>query len=457
VRWLILEARFLTGRYAGQEWPPAPMRLLQAIVAGLRGTDHAALRWLEKQPAPAIVAEREPAQSCEVTTYVPNNSTSFEHEKAPRPRRTRVVEQPVRYAWALPDTAAERCAAELIRLAQAVHTLGTGQDMCAVRGVVEPNPPVSSAELTHWAPNEAHGLVSGEASVLRIPVTGSVAAIEQRWQQGLRRYGADFVPPVLAPALHKEVMYLPSNLVPRHVALALHLGGPGPAVDAPVSWHAGDAVIVAGMLRHACMQATKDGPMANWAAGHAPRNDLGARLSWVPLPSIGAKHADRRIRRALLLARASDKPALAALYEKTAGGLLSLVDEATGELMATTQPLDRDDGVLRAYLGRGRIWHSVTPVALPGDHADAKRAPKLVRKALVEAGIDAGLIANIECSTAPFHPRDVPLSAVKVKAWQAHAVPLRHVRVALTEPLAGPLVIGRGRHYGLGLLCANLE
>ena len=31
--YLVLEARFIAGSYGGTEWPPAPFRLLQAMVA----------------------------------------------------------------------------------------------------------------------------------------------------------------------------------------------------------------------------------------------------------------------------------------------------------------------------------------------------------------------------------------------------------------------------------------
>jgi CRISPR-associated protein Csb2 len=55
---------FLTGRYHGEEWPPSPARLYQALVAGVMTCgyrEHApvvepALRWLERQAPPKIRA-----------------------------------------------------------------------------------------------------------------------------------------------------------------------------------------------------------------------------------------------------------------------------------------------------------------------------------------------------------------------------------------------------------------
>src|SRR5207247_834017 len=57
---LVLEANFLAGTYGGAEWPPAPFRLLQAIVAGCRSIDVPGLDWLEQQPPPFILATDEP-------------------------------------------------------------------------------------------------------------------------------------------------------------------------------------------------------------------------------------------------------------------------------------------------------------------------------------------------------------------------------------------------------------
>src|SRR5215472_6275241 len=79
-----ISASFLTGRYHGEEWPPSPGRLLQALVAGVKTGGYralwqrveAGLRWLENRPAPAILAR--PIK--ELTPYriaVPNNDFDF--------------------------------------------------------------------------------------------------------------------------------------------------------------------------------------------------------------------------------------------------------------------------------------------------------------------------------------------------------------------------------------------
>src|SRR5437016_1130129 len=78
-RGLVISVRLHDGRYHGAgEWPPAPARLFQALVAGaglsgpLEGHDREALEWLEQLDAPVIGAPRQ-REGHGVTLYVPNN------------------------------------------------------------------------------------------------------------------------------------------------------------------------------------------------------------------------------------------------------------------------------------------------------------------------------------------------------------------------------------------------
>src|SRR5690242_7598778 len=74
---LLISVRFHEGRYHGAgNWPPAPSRLFQALVAAAAqpGLDSArdALNWLERLDAPVIAAPaRHDGQP--VSLFVPNN------------------------------------------------------------------------------------------------------------------------------------------------------------------------------------------------------------------------------------------------------------------------------------------------------------------------------------------------------------------------------------------------
>src|SRR5438874_13796507 len=76
---LVISIRFYDGRYHGaSEWPPAPARLFQALIAGaglsgpLDSFDRDALEWLEQLDPPVIGAPRK-SNGQSITLYVPNN------------------------------------------------------------------------------------------------------------------------------------------------------------------------------------------------------------------------------------------------------------------------------------------------------------------------------------------------------------------------------------------------
>lgn len=458
-----LEVCFLSGRYGGSEWPPAPMRLLQALVAGTRDGTNPALKWLEELDPPVILAEADPVGTT-IRTFVPNNTAkgalATPTEKAIRDRQIRRPRATVRYCWRF--NAADQPLATLASVAaERLHTLGTGHDMCSARAWVSDDGLISrDSERALWKPSPLLGISAGGVP-LRVPVLGSLASIEARYQAGRQRFdsSAGFVPPVLAPAAFRSIEYSPSHQWPRLLAIPVRLVEPT-SETAMVSWPHARTVHVGAMLRHGAMSALNNTQYADWAAGYAPDEDLDNRLSWVPLPSIGQHNADRRIRRAVFLARPDAQAGMEALYQALLADRITLCDKESGEVQAVARVADEQDqqGVFEHYKHSGRVWKTVTPIALPGDYAtDARRTRRLVCKALAEASIDVGLVHSIEASRIPLHPKDPPLSAVSLKAWKTKSTPLVYCRIEFTEPLQGPLVIGRGRHYGLGLLCANPE
>src|SRR6185437_11681255 len=89
------------------EWPPSPLRLFQALVANAyqHGLDDAlrpALRWLERQGAPEILAERNPHVSNGFDHFVPDNDNLITHKK-PVVRKVQAVlfaeRSSVTYVW----------------------------------------------------------------------------------------------------------------------------------------------------------------------------------------------------------------------------------------------------------------------------------------------------------------------------------------------------------------------
>src|SRR5438045_4338401 len=73
------------GGYHGEEWPPSPARLFQALIAtrqfALLHTDKAddALRWLESLAPPSILTAFARRSGQRLLTYVPNNDNYLPH------------------------------------------------------------------------------------------------------------------------------------------------------------------------------------------------------------------------------------------------------------------------------------------------------------------------------------------------------------------------------------------
>jgi CRISPR-associated protein Csb2 len=462
---LVLEARFLAGTYGGLEWPPSPFRLLQAIVAGCRGIDVPGVGWMEQQSAPFILAADEPV-AVRFRRSIPNNADPRKPQSALSLRDIvhRRVETSVRYCYPLRSPSDHDAALLVIDAASHVHTLGTGEDMCTVSGHVTSLAPESSSSVRLWLPMSegAPGVRVDFEVWLRVAVPGSLRSLEDRFQafQGRLHSGEDgYARPVAAPALHRIVGYRPSNDMPRTALYTLRLGQPGDE-ESFRRFRAEDAVVVAGMLRHAAMGLAKgcSPSLGDFAAGYGTEAAPGQRMSWVPLPSVGHAHADGLIRRALWMARAVDAERLGDLVASVPTDGVPLVDEATGQCVAVAGPVDpSDEPVLRHYLAPATDWVSVTPVVLPGDYGggDLRVMTKLLHKAIRESGIDPGLVRGAEFSKSGFIRQAARLSEVKLKDWNAKNLILYHVRLRFRSAIRGPVILGRGRHFGLGLFCAD--
>jgi len=458
MRHLKITVTFLAGTYSGVEWPPSPARLAQAIVAGAESTQAPGLAWIEQQQAPAILATVEPDKVMR-RDYVPLNATPGNESRNARDRIIRRQVQPVSYVWPVP-AGAEGEALALAASAALITNLGSGQDMAIGRGELVEIAPQAAGEVHLWS--AIHGLRTDADGVLDTPAPGMMAELARRhsittqgvaaiksagfWSpQGGRSTsdGSGFAP----------VAYRPSHAIPRAALVAYSLK----RMDGSVaSWRAGQAVEVAGMVRHALIGlAGNDEDLGRFASGH-PVGDQDCRASIVPVPSTGHEHADGKIRRVLVTSRPVDSALLARLLSRGPRAGLTLIDAETGEVVAVAIKLDgpRDEPVLRQILQPHDTWASVQPIILPTfDDGRDEKARKLVRKALAHAGIDPGLAVRIDINRREgYLPQSVRYSDVRIKARQSWANPAVHLRIRFSQPVSGPITLGQGRGAGVGAL-----
>jgi CRISPR-associated protein Csb2 len=473
------------------EWPPSPLRVFQAMVAGAvarwdepqRAGAMRALRWLESLAPPRIVAP--PAvPGAPYVISVPNNALDIVarawcrgnttgKDAQPATHRTMKTVRPVRlsggdavhYLWALgPDLSAEDQGhiGRLTAAARSIVALGWGIDVAIGDARV-----LAGAEAAQLAGEQWEVRSRGEA--LRAATVGTLDALAHRHRAFVNRLGGGCLTPVAPLSCFKIVRYARQADAPsrRFAAFALRPVDPR-SRSRWRAFRAERAAVVAAMLRHAACRAAEEdqgywdavpGGSNMYVAGHTRddpalrRGPTPPRFSYLSLPSIGGPHADGMIRR-VLVAEPFDGDGRQAEWAGWRLAGRELIDEQCGTV-ATLERLDergRGAPVLPRFTGRSRDWVAATPVVLPGyDGLKTEKAARLLCRACEQAGLPEGCVESLEFVGPPAHAGSVGRWFVPkyLRKW-----PLRWVRIRFKQEAAGPIALGAGRHCGLGVLCA---
>jgi len=471
---LHLTVRFLSDRYHGSDWPPSPARLFQALVAGAKTGAHArdwnsnhqsALEWLEGLGAPDIFA-RPGYDGQGYTIYVPNNSlkdgqsTKTSKQVAPKILVSHSLGQPdVVYRWYVQDANSARVhVPALDQLAARLRALGWGIDFAAAVASIGEDGPAPEGLESFTA--TARGGVS-----LRVPTPGLIAHLDECHKAFMTRISDEGVNAYTRPTRFGQARYRRAHSwqLRRWIAFELQ------TLDGrPFAARWDQAQTVAAWLRHAAGEALlqeelDESWLNSFVLGHTAPEDLGHRLSFVPLPSIGHQHSDGGIRRVMIVepagAAGNDAEALDLLRVKFSGWVVTDEDRKTAR--AVLVALTERGRVLPFYTGTARAWETVTPVVLHG-HNTARRSisilktDRLLRQAFDAAGFPEPLIEGIAFQRAPYWPGCEAASAIRVPR-QLERWPRVHVRVEFKEPVQGPVLAGIGRHCGIGIFAAPQE
>jgi CRISPR-associated protein Csb2 len=459
-----ISATFLTGRYHGEEWPPSPARLFQALVAGVKTGGYrvrwpqveAGLRWLEGRPAPIILA-RQAAAATAYRLAVPNNdfdsvarawaagrsatAAELRTMKTVSPRAIAAAGPHVRYVWPVPEDGDQQIPDSLRALAECLFALGWGIDMAYA--TVELGEP-SGEGFEEWVPSTA-------GVQLKAPTSGFLADLESTYDAFTKRtstMNTDTRPTVYR--LQRYEVRQPTGLPHRAMQMMWLEGAHA------VRWDA--AMEVAAWLRHASAEALRGErgiDVDAFVLGHTEgQADPSHRLSFAPLPSIGHPAADGRVRRVMVVEPpGSDGRVVQRLAARLRGTTITKLDKTR---VCTMAPDDRKLASL--YERFARRWWSVTPVILHGHNAMKGRVSLTKTEALLRRSFEMAGFASSAIESVAF--QQAPLWAGTGAAAQARVprhldnYPRYHVEVVFRHPVPGPVLAGIGRHYGIGLFAA---
>ena len=460
-------------RYHGNEWPPAPLRVFQAMVASAGRRDGAeklrafdTLRRVETAPPPTIYApEARWAQS--VASAVPNNDgdTGWQRRaqglfrkareieakgKTIRRRRGRLVDGPVDYLWDA-DLRPEDVLV-LSELADGVTHVGQGIDLATVT--------VRNGTCLALA-GTAHRPDSRAANLLQVPYPDVLQLLEERYRHERERIRGDGGHIKVADAkrvVHMECGYASDSAVLRNRYATYRLMvGPRTWLESP-----GRSLAVAAMLRHLVGEAAGEAGLDNDDIAEVMGHGGPGRIHAIPLPNVGHRWADGGVRR-VMVASSLDVTSEVwnAIVRRLPGRELKPDSVRNGE---STTPRGAEppvvlepaeDSVSGRYTAAASNWTTATPVILPGlDHRRGRPRPeRATRRLLRFARIPEKAVTAVSFHTVGSIPGTDFAGSVRVPAHLAR-YPRTHMTVEFGAPVAGPLFLGAGVGWGLGLLAA---
>lgn len=482
------------------EWPPSPLRLVGALLAAAHvrregeeiAADRELIQMLCDAPAPQIFAPRlagggsaedKPGGlATEIrgpTRWVPRNyfNTAKGGRQQAEASKVGVAmgDRSVRFVWPELELSPEG-RDRLGRLAEDVAFLGTSRSPVVAY--------VSDTERDEgsgaWIPR-THGLV--RSRVVRVPNASTIAAFDRRHDARRSDSGkpekAGIVPGIaigdeILYSLNEDLNAVVSVFDPRHWGDALVLAIDDDRSDARPKTAA--SYLLARAARRTILGAF--GPEGSQDEAPPILRGRGAEphCAIVPLADIWHPKATGNILGlAIVLPSASRYPSIATQLERLEQGVArTLGDQEAGKARFLAVPQvgrvflrspDPSEAYKRTldwsrYVEPSRTWRSATPVIhsrwrkdrptglLDQVAADCAHvglpAPKHV-SILRGAGFPAAAARTITGERVP-------------KDWRKLlGGPSSHLEIEFEQPVAGPVLLGRARHFGLGLMVPRVR
>jgi len=462
------------------EWPPHPDRVFLALVAswgeaGKNNTEADALRWLESQNPPDVIFPNVHKRT-RFTSFVPTSSNKvggvmeYLDVRAPihemksainrKPRDFPACILPsdcnkVHVVWQNTVAPPEYNKA-LSNLAMRVSRMGHSASLVRVATITE---------LDHECDNRWVRDGNGD-KFLRCPQKERFDMLRGEYERG----GGDWRPSISRGYRYREFVPndIKNNMGGDWTILSLKSGSELPLERFP---------IVAKKMRDAIMSHIQD-PVHRIVSGHNPDGTAlqEPHLAIIPMANVGwGKYSDGRVLGISLILpsrsgygteeRKQLKQAIAKFLnapttsrsesDKIGTGTLKF-----GERMKLKLERHEDDRrSLQAgrYTGKSKEWDTVTPIVLDKHPKKNKSAEAIIGESCVRVGLPSP--KRVEISRYSSVP-GAPTSFIGKDAHKGWQPPKRgmldgrfvcHATLKFDEYVYGPLILGSGRYYGMGL------
>lgn len=480
--YLLISIRFLSPTYCGSEWPPSPARLLQALIAtchygisqDLWQDSQGILKLLQKPPNIIIACEPKeklpkserffPTNQFELAhteikelgfyplgahpsyLYIPENSKirkNFYEARAFHPYWLGLEgDKSVHYIWELPPDGKEKIKGKIGEIAKRVTALGWGTDMVIGEGRISTESEISKLQGSRYILDQ-----TGRVGKMTVPLEGFLEETERcfkvKWEEHkgrinlrpsafLQQCSYEYEGEVVGP-LKQWVGFKLCDPNDRETMKAF----------SPHRW--GEIV---GWMRHAIAKVLEKRKSPEWVRqkvlGHPEQSE---HLYFIPVPSLGSDFADGFIRR-IMICWGPEIDLVREEMEILED--LELVSES-GKKEACLKPEER----LENFTKKGKKWKSVSPVILHGydfrrGKFSFKKCQLLILQAFKNSGYDPQVINGLFFQKGPFVSSTLHVSCYQVPN-HLNRLPRYHISVEFEKPVLGPVVVGRGRFYGLGL------
>lgn len=485
--YICIAATFLADRFHGREWPPSPARLFQALLAGARTglyrkrwvSIEPVLRELERLPSPEVVA----IDIRKLPPYlisVPNNDSDKAAREwsagrpfdaaalrtlkpiCPQEMLTHSGGPHVYYLWKRGN--GDLPFAALRELTSFLHTFGWGIDMAYADSLLLDE---HGKELLAAKPGYSHYVPGQRGRLYDVPAPGYLQDLAGAYERSCKR-STEGVDPATRATKYGQERYQRVGGFELPVAKFVLRKLDNANTPYAVPWALG--MKVAAWMRHAAAEALRqerhpkyssEDFINSYVLGHG--SGRSKHMSFVPVPNVGTIYPDGAIRRVMVVEPADGDGEIAALLQwKLATSVLyRLVENGGGP--RKTQPVCQlfeaeEDKIWPYYIHSSLLWHSVTPVILHGYNSEhkifsLKKTERLLYQAFEESGHSRQSIVELFFQPAPLWAGTEGALTLRVPEHLANW-PRYHVAVRFREPVGGPVLVGIGRHYGIGLFAA---